>query len=329
MRDEHFEKSHQVQTSDPVFHLSQPVQHDLQLMVIDLILNANADTLDNMKPALQEANINQMFISPILEEIASRGSLCQLRFAQEVLGKSGHRSLYSKAILSAIKSHNEECFEFLVKETIRDGDKFDYPRISQYFEKVLYSDSIEIYNIWERYAREDIDNCVTKGRNKAMVASGYATAGLSAATGNLQKEQLILNFWNGKGMIEAMDTKYLGSTLAYVAQSCCSVRLATCLIEAGASVDHRNSARYLTPLHHAARKTSAEAAELMKFLLECGADPEIEAGRSERRIRDEKGAKGISKWLGISWDELVEQIKKDRENMQVEQVSSPHLHELE
>jgi hypothetical protein len=326
MRDEHFENSHKVQTFNPVYHLTQPDQHDTQLMVIDLILNA--DALENLKPTIQEAHLDEESIIAILGEIAARGSLCQLRFALEVfitpsLDKEYN---YNKIIPSAIKSQNKECFEFLVKENVRRVDRFNYPQLSQWFEKVLNTDSIEMFNSWAKFAREDIDVCVAKGRNKSMAAAWYAYPTMASVM-NPQREQLLLNFWDSNGIIEAMDTKYLGSTLAIVAQSCCSVRLATCLIEAGANVDHRKSNRYMTPLHHAARKTSAEAAELMKFLLERGADPEIEAGRSELRIRDEKGAKGISKWLGISWDELVEQTKKEREDMQAEQVLSSHQHE--
>jgi hypothetical protein len=321
MRDEHFEKSHQAQTPNPVFNLSQPDQHDLQLMLIDLILNVNPDALDNIKPAVQEAKPDRESKYAILTEIAARGSLCQLRLAQELLGMTAYNYglQHDKIVASAIKSQNEECFEFLVKDCIQHLrlQNMSYPVLSGYFDGVLCSDSIEIYKIWEKYAREDIDICVAKRRSKALVASHYATTTIISATaGNVQREQLLLNFWNGKGIIEAMDKKYLGSILGNVAQTSCSVRLATCLIEAGANVDHRYSSRYMTALHHAARKTSAEAAELMKFLLQHGADPEIEAGRSERRIRDEKGAKGISKWLGISWDELVEQSKKEREGMQ-------------
>jgi ankyrin repeat protein len=85
------------------------------------------------------------------------------------------------------------------------------------------------------------------------------------------------------------------------------------LIDLGADVNYRRSERYITALHHAARSTSAEAANLMKFLLLSGADPDIQGLRSNLRVEDEKGAKGISKWLGVSWKELVEQTKKARE----------------
>jgi hypothetical protein len=69
----------------------------------------------------------------------------------------------------------------------------------------------------------------------------------------------------------------------------------------------------MTALHHAARQTSAEAAELMKFLLFAGADPEASARRAKLKISEERGARAISKWLDISWDDLVAQAKEERE----------------
>lgn len=47
----------------------------------------------------------------------------------------------------------------------------------------------------------------------------------------------------------------------------------------------------------------------MKLLLLCGADPEC-AYRSIK-ARDQPGAKNIHQWLGVTWDELVEQFQSE------------------
>ena len=105
-----------------------------------------------------------------------------------------------------------------------------------------------------------------------------------------------------------------------VAAACCSVKLAKYLTDAGAAINHRRSRQYLTPLHHAATKNNSEAAELMRFLLVLGADPAAYAtsgppfDKRIRKIRDEAGAKSISKWLGMSWDDLVEKTKLENQN---------------
>ncbi|KAJ6039602.1 uncharacterized protein N7446_005091 [Penicillium canescens] len=73
-----------------------------------------------------------------------------------------------------------------------------------------------------------------------------------------------------------------------------------------------------TPLLWAATKRSKEAAELMRFLLVSGADANAQlkvsgrggtgrdsSGETFRTSAMEKGAQNISKWLDMSWDDLV------------------------
>ncbi|PQE19337.1 Nacht domain protein [Rutstroemia sp. NJR-2017a BVV2] len=292
-------------------------------MVIDLLLNANAENVDGIKSAVQVANLLDSEKEAIFAEIAARGSIYQLRLAKDLFDVS-HDAVWNAMIL-AIEAKNEECFEFLIKTWVqRDKPMWTQKPITKIFAKILHSNSIDMYKVFEKYATEDIDICIAEGNAKANIAFGYMHRGvLSATTGNFQKEQLLLNFINENDIIKAMSKQNLGRSLADVAQSSCSVRLATLLIEAGANVDYRRSGRYMTPLHYAARKTSVEAAELMKFLLQRGADPEVTAGEEERRLQEEEGPKGISKWLGISWNELVEQTKKERDDMQAKQISSP------
>ncbi|RYP49270.1 hypothetical protein DL768_004993 [Monosporascus sp. mg162] len=90
-----------------------------------------------------------------------------------------------------------------------------------------------------------------------------------------------------------------------------NIDLAHYLISRGADVDGRLNDTRLTPLHHAARQDSYEAAEFMRFLLLQGADPYARASRSGSRIEDEKGPKNISKWLGKSWDALVAEAEEE------------------
>jgi ankyrin repeat protein len=70
----------------------------------------------------------------------------------------------------------------------------------------------------------------------------------------------------------------------------------------------------MTPLHHAAKKTTTAAAELMKFLLLSGANPNTSALVRGKTLTPsmERGARNISKWLGMTWDELVKWAQEDR-----------------
>jgi ankyrin repeat protein len=87
----------------------------------------------------------------------------------------------------------------------------------------------------------------------------------------------------------------------------CSIDIAEFLLRNGADINARKRSRTShsrTPLYNAASKNTAAAAQLMKFLLEWGADPFlIVNGRTAGKL---SGARNISKWLGITWDELVE-----------------------
>lgn len=104
---------------------------------------------------------------------------------------------------------------------------------------------------------------------------------------------------------------YLGSALGFVAKTTCSLPLAQALLQLGANVDSWNSnPGVATPLHHAARISSPEAAEFIKFLLYQGANPDRESTRGS--IKEQEGAKDIGKWLNMSWDELVKKVAEDR-----------------
>jgi ankyrin repeat protein len=87
----------------------------------------------------------------------------------------------------------------------------------------------------------------------------------------------------------------------------CSIDIAEFLLRNGANVNTRgskNHPRASTPLYSAVRRNTAKAAQLAKFLLESGANPSADVcGRTAGEL---PGAQNISKWLGMTWDELVE-----------------------
>ncbi|KDN66249.1 hypothetical protein CSUB01_06764 [Colletotrichum sublineola] len=113
---------------------------------------------------------------------------------------------------------------------------------------------------------------------------------------------------------ESKDIEDLTNGLVTVASTTCSITLARALLEAGAQVNWRLNDNYVTPLQCAARKTTEEAARLMELLLYHGADPTISFKR--RKLEGEEGVLQISRWLGISWGELVEKTRSNRETTQ-------------
>ena len=117
----------------------------------------------------------------------------------------------------------------------------------------------------------------------------------------------------------------LEQMLLTVAQTSCSIPLASFLIKLGANVnsggmDEMGIPAKNTPLYAAAQRTTKAAAEFMKFLLDSGADPTRKVnGRIPGQMR---GAKNISKWLGMTWDELVESAKANQQTTTYDNVET-------
>ena len=68
--------------------------------------------------------------------------------------------------------------------------------------------------------------------------------------------------------------------------------------------------RGMTALHFASRGTSEKAARFVRFLLEEGADPDY--GYAGRKPAQERAAALMEKWLGESWEDLVERTREAR-----------------
>ena len=93
----------------------------------------------------------------------------------------------------------------------------------------------------------------------------------------------------------------------------CSVAIAKFLLENGVDVKSEKSWRFgksITALYRASYLKSRSAAELMRFLLESGANPDTKPTQRAMNIADRPGPKNIAKWFGIPWEQLVEESRK-------------------
>jgi hypothetical protein len=171
---------------------------------------------------------------------------------------------------------------------------------------VMHSNSAEVFEIWEKnFAKKD------SGHSDSILDNSV----VSAASDPIQQIRLRA-VWKKQASLGRLEIRDLGNALKLVAQNNCSIVLAKALLELGANVNFRRGStpQAMTPLHHAAKKTSAEAAELTKFLLLSGADPAISARVKGKEVIPsmERGARNISKWLGMTWDELVRWAQEER-----------------
>ncbi len=191
---------------------------------------------------------------------------------------------WASIVVSALESDSEEIFQCLLQEF---AERFTTPR-----------------------AR----------RQTSPTAMALDVIIVKATARQPDRERRLLLLWD-KLRGDFRETN-LSPCLRYVAETCYSIPLAKALLCYGAAINSSNLgsstpdgwSTHRTPLHRALRRSSPEAAEMARFLLYRGANPETTSSKSKHQsMRDEIGAKEIWKWLGMSWDELVAKVKADRD----------------
>jgi hypothetical protein len=182
---------------------------------------------------------------------------------------------------------------------------------------------MEGVKIWCKWLRNGLNLAPSRGPNLTLIKRQYGGDSIiRAAASHTAGNQQLLRLWRDSGVASLLGKGWANHTLKTVAELEFSVMLATYLLEQGADVNHRPSDTHRTALQRAAKYSSAEGAEMIRFLLLNGADPEADqqdtkshngtTARQGKKIRDEEGAKGIHRWLGMTWDELVEETKRIR-----------------
>ncbi|KAF5674658.1 Nacht domain-containing protein [Fusarium circinatum] len=142
------------------------------------------------------------------------------------------------------------------------------------------------------------------------------------------RERMLMKAWEDLKVFDIQKADERGKDLRNIADTSCSVNLARYAIQHGCEVDSKAHKNSPSALQFAARKTTQQAADLMKFLLLQGADPNMGSARNERSakimIRDEKGARQISKWLGVTWEELVERTTEELQRIKSKEKECSH-----
>ncbi len=302
MRDLHWEQCHQV--GQEMNWLPQnPDEDEIQPLLFDLV---RADKVELVKGLCRQFQKCAREVKDSLVKLAvSSGSPAMVDLLLKYHNSLAHEAL----VVAAVRGNNMETFRHLLP----NSRCMDY---SVVLPEILKSKSEEFLLNWEIYIDTEHETWIIDKRHVSFYEIYIGPRFLSVAKGDPDNERLILLLWEKLNLAKVGTKAELGDTLVHVAAKCGSMKLAKYLIDAGVSVDYRRSSKYLTPLHHAVKHNTLEAAKLVKFLLGMGADPEAFAVSRHgkiTRIKDEAGVRGISKWLGVSWDNLVEQTKAERE----------------
>ena len=307
MRDDHY-KDHIATGPQEIPHAENLEPDETQPLLFDLIRAGKVEAVRNL--LCQFEALPKEIKSAIRECAAYFGSAAII----DLIDPFDEDSFPSDTLRSSIRAGNIDLFKHVLSRSEKCVDKSLYNHMLAIFLEVLRSDSEEAFETLLSYIESDVNT----GRRLSL-SWGWdelvtRRAAIQATAGHPDRENLLITIWEKAGIPKSSD-RTLGTAIVNVASTTCSVKLAKYLVDHGAEVDFRISIQSLTALQCAARHKSAAAAEMMKYLLLQGADPELKPKRASFKIRDEKGAKGIAKWLGMSFDELFAKTKEEREKI--------------
>ncbi|KAI1389344.1 uncharacterized protein F4822DRAFT_427697 [Hypoxylon trugodes] len=185
----------------------------------------------------------------------------------------------------------------------------------------IASGSLEIFDIWKDFLIRT--NQTYRALENESIPRKLAPD-VEVRLAEFWKEQHVLGkLRNSNGRLSGYKGR-LNERLVEAGKYACSPQLAETLLQLGANPNYKKEDRgqktKQTPLIYASLKMTKAAVDTIKVLLLGGADPhherKITFGSRKgtvQRAADGAGAKGISKWLSMAWDELVQWAKEERE----------------
>jgi hypothetical protein len=199
----------------------------------------------------------------------------------------------------------------IVKWTLSKSDPDD---VAKFVKAMLDTSSDQIYSLWEEHLVKIAEQPRRRDPfedKEDLLGVVFKQPVFSEVKDDPVKEARLKHTWRVLSELWIPDA--FSAALIRVAKSTCSIPLAKELIELGADLDYPTNEYTknggMTALRLAAKKTTKEAALFMQFLLSQGASDTEHRNRDTVWIKNERGAKGISKWLGVTWEELVKSHK--------------------
>ncbi|GAM36872.1 hypothetical protein TCE0_022r06309 [Talaromyces pinophilus] len=306
-RDNHWLKVHEKETSVtpiPLDSLSDP--DVFQSLLFELVSIGNVDELQRLLP--HATSIIREVRLELTRFAARRGSLPMVQLLFPWCFRAADKSWTDdedtiQVTLAAIESEDVHLIKWILPKNNKGHWLFGL-RYRPIIAAVICTNSVEVFDVWE-----DSLGDFKKEWGSAM----FGEKVLVAAKDHPAMERLLMETWRMLWESKRLSAWDLGCGLCSVASSSLSIPQAKVLLELGAHINHpRNllGKKGLTPLHTALKKSTAERAEFVKFLLMKGANPEY--GYGNRNVDSEIGAIEISRWLGICWEELVESTQEFR-----------------
>ena len=283
---------------------------EVQLLLFMLSRSGNVDAVRRLLNSNSGSKIKPSSRTAARTSAAKHGSMD----ITQLLTAESETYLPAIIVTHAIESEDPE----FVKWVLAKADPLDM-RAGVFNKLMLGTPSDEIYSICE----------TTLVSESLGDSSLLRTRAFNLVKDNPLWEARLARTWKLLALKTAEDRDrraHFGQALLTLARSTTSARLGMVLLQLGVDVNYRGvKGTEKSPLALAAKKTTKEAAEFMKLLIENGASTTIESiskpgGTSSLvTIGVETGARGIQQWLGVTWEELVEanrgaQKKSSRRN---------------
>ncbi|PNP80169.1 hypothetical protein FNYG_06492 [Fusarium nygamai] len=281
---------------------------DLKLLLMEYIIKDKVQEMERILPSTISRWPSELaFKSSFVELLASHGSVAMARLIFGERWSMSHNPM-ELFVRGALTSQNIPVVDwtFSLRNGLYEPDRY---LLFDFNSEIMASGSIEVFNIWRK-------RLLSSGSfNKAALSNNLVKRKWSPMV-----ESQLASFWVEQFKSGNLDVERASWLLKELAMSNCSLVLAKALVACGANVNYKaTSTSNRSPLHHVVRKDTAEAAYLAEYLLLSGADPYTKyiCGTGKNRGQTltpslEPGAKAISKWLGKTWEELVEWAAKER-----------------
>lgn len=307
MRDEHLDSGHQESKSKAHLLPDDLDLDEIQPLFFDLI---RFDKVEEVKSIFHHfGKLNASVQTQLRGLVASTGSAAMA----QVVCENPPDSYF---FIQSVGGINFETFRWCLPHIEGIMMESVYTSWGSILKALLKSKSLIMFQECEKHLINTFEPINQQRYPAHGLRSYFVFSVIEATARNSDSEKCLLSLWTKMRMRDFSwfsDQRQLSEALKNVICTTCSLALTKALLTYGAEIDFTLKNKP-TPLRLAARRNSPEAAELIKLLLYQGANLEHIYSSCERKISEEKGAKQIAKWLNVSWDELVQKIKEDREN---------------
>lgn len=306
----HMDNCHPHAVAKPIHLIQNPDEDEIVPLLSDMIAMGMTAEVSTLCPRFK--TLDKSLRKRLLQEAAFSGSLQMFQCLLDTWNWKDYLLLICAN--ESIKGEHTEVLQWIAPRipNIKLSHTY-FTDMATFMRLGANTESAEVFEIWKKHAAS------YKLRTSPFIVEETVFQNVKDPV----KQERLAGVLSEQASLGQLTTYHLSRALKSVASTTCSVSITKVLLDKGADVDFRSknwkgNETIKTPLISAAAKRTKEAAEMMRLLLLAGADPNASFQRNKdsepKTAATELGAQGISKWLGLTWDELVEWAAEQRSN---------------